>query len=143
MSAVGVIPARYGSSRLPGKALADLQGKPLLYYVYHRARRARSLQQVIIATDDDRIFAAARDFGAPVVMTAGHHQSGTDRIAEAIQNVPADIVVNIQGDEPMIEYSAINRVVEMLREDPEAQMATLKAPIRELEELLSPAVVKV
>src|SRR5687768_11661108 len=90
---VGVIPARYGSSRLPGKALLDLQGKPLLYHVYQRSCRARSLNRVFIATDDERIWRVATAFGAEVVMTSKEHRSGTDRISEAIRDVKAEIIV--------------------------------------------------
>ena len=140
---MGVIPARYGSSRLPGKPLVDLQGKPLLYYVYQRSLKARSLTRVLIATDDDRIYRAACDFGAEVVMTEKSHRSGTDRIAEAIQNIPADLVINIQGDEPLIDVDAIDQVVRLLQEDPVADMATLKTPIKNHEDLANPSVVKV
>jgi 3-deoxy-manno-octulosonate cytidylyltransferase (CMP-KDO synthetase) len=140
---VGVIPARYGSSRLPGKALADLQGKPLLYHVYRRSSRARSLNRVLIATDDERIHQAALAFGAESVMTGKEHRSGTDRIAEAIQDMAADIVVNIQGDEPLIDFQGIDQVVALLQEDSAADMATLKAPISSVEDLVNPNVVKV
>ena len=140
---MGVIPARYGSSRLPGKALVDLQGKPLLYYVYQRSCRANSLNKVLIATDDERIYNAASAFGAEVVMTGTHHRSGTDRISEAIQNVAADIVVNIQGDEPLIDFQAIDHAVDLLINDAAADMATLKTPILREEDLQNPNVVKV
>jgi 3-deoxy-manno-octulosonate cytidylyltransferase (CMP-KDO synthetase) len=140
---VGVIPARYGSSRLPGKALVDLQGKPLLYHVYQRSSRANRLNRLLIATDDDRIYNAAVAFGAEVVMTGKDHRSGTDRIAEAIREVDADIVVNIQGDEPLIDFAAIDETVDLLQNDPSADMATLKTPISEMEDFLNPNVVKV
>ncbi len=140
---MGVIPARYGSSRLPGKALADLQGKPLLYHVYHRSCRARSLDRVLIATDDERIHKAALGFGAEVVLTGSEHRSGTDRIAEAIQSMAADIVVNIQGDEPLIDFRSIDQTVGLLEEDSSADMATLKAPVSNVEDLVNPNVVKV
>jgi 3-deoxy-manno-octulosonate cytidylyltransferase (CMP-KDO synthetase) len=140
---VGVIPARYGSSRLPGKALVDLQGKPLLYHVYRRSSRARSLNRVLIATDDERIHETALAFGAESVMTGKGHRSGTDRIAEAIQDLAADIVVNIQGDEPLIDFLAIDQVVALLQEDSAADMATLKAPISSIVDLGNPNVVKV
>lgn len=143
LSAVGVIPARYGSSRLPGKPLADLQGKPLLYYVYSRARRAQTLNRVLIATDDHRIQEAVAAFGGDVVMTASGHRSGTDRIGEAVENIDAEIVVNIQGDEPLIDSVAIDRTVRMLQDDPDADMATLQAPIHDSGDLWNPNVVKV
>src|SRR5437867_4124866 len=113
LSAVGVIPARYGSSRLPGKPLAELQGKPLLYYVYRRAIRARSLKEVLIATDDERIYKTSKGFGARVIMTRRDHRSGTDRIAEVAENVDTDLIVNIQGDEPLIDFSSIDQAVEL------------------------------
>lgn len=143
LSAVGVIPARYGSSRLPGKPLADLQGKPLLYYVYSRARRAQTLGRVLIATDDQRILDAAGAFGAEVAMTSSSHRSGTDRIGEVVESIDAEIVVNIQGDEPLIDFAAIDCAVNLLADDPDADMATLKAPIRNAEELWNPNIVKV
>jgi 3-deoxy-manno-octulosonate cytidylyltransferase (CMP-KDO synthetase) len=142
-SVVGVIPARYGSSRLPGKALVELQGKPLLYYVYHRSCRARSLHRVLIATDDERIRKVATAFGAEVVMTKKEHRSGTDRIAEAIQDQNADIIINIQGDEPLIDYRQIDQTVTLLQEDESADIATLKTPISSVEELMDPNLVKV
>ena len=140
---MGVIPARYGSSRLPGKPLVDLQGKPLLYYVYQRSLKARSLTRVMIATDDERIHKAARDFGAEVVMTDTKHRSGTDRIAEAIQDIEADLIINIQGDEPLIDSRCIDQTVQLLMEDAAADMATLKAPITSMEDFMNPSVVKV
>lgn len=143
LSAVGVIPARYGSSRLPGKPLADLQGKPLLYHVYQRANQARTLDEVWIATDDERIYNAAKSFGARTVMTRDDHRSGTDRIAEATAGIQAEIVVNIQGDEPLIDPCTIDDAVELLSKDSEAGMSTLKAPIHELEDIWNPNVVKV
>lgn len=142
-SAVGVIPARYGSSRLPGKPLAELQGRPLLYHVFRRASRAARIQKILIATDDVRIAEAARGFGAEVVMTGTEHRSGTDRIAEAVSEMQVDVVVNIQGDEPLIDATIIDHAVEMLENDPSADMSTLKSPIHDLKDLLDPNVVKV
>ena len=140
---MGVIPARYGSSRLPGKALVDLQGKPLLYHVYQRSCRARSLNRVLIATDDERIHRVASGFGAEVVMTRREHRSGTDRISEAIQDIEAEIVVNIQGDEPLIDFLSIDKAVDLLQEDPAADMSTLKTPISDFDDFMNPNVVKV
>ena len=140
---MGVIPARYGSSRLPGKPLVDLQGKPLLYHVYQRSLKARTLDRLLIATDDERVYRAASEFGAPVVMTKKEHRSGTDRIAEAVQDMDADLVINIQGDEPLIDSEAIDQVVNLLEEDSASVMSTLKAPIENREDLLNTNVVKV
>src|SRR4029077_5329284 len=103
----GVIPARFASSRFPGKALAPLAGKPILQHVYERASQARYLSKLVIATDDDRIFKAARSFGAQVQMTRADHLSGTDRVAEIAASDSAEAIVNIQGDEPMIDPFAV------------------------------------
>src|SRR5690348_17070678 len=103
MLALGVIPARYRSSRFPGKPLADILGKPMVQHVWERARAADCLDEVLVATDDERIRDAVRGFGAHVVMTGRDHRSGTDRVAEAVRDIAADVVVNIQGDEPMID----------------------------------------
>src|SRR5262245_38951495 len=114
-----VIPARFDSSRLPGKALLPLAGKPMLQWVHERARGSRA-DEVIVATDDERIASAARGFGAEVAMTSRTHVSGTDRIAEvaATRNwVPEDIVVNVQGDEPLIPPALINQVAELLADN--------------------------
>ncbi|MBM3263185.1 MAG: 3-deoxy-manno-octulosonate cytidylyltransferase [candidate division Zixibacteria bacterium] len=140
---VGLIPARYASSRFPGKPLALLCGKPMIRHTYERAKRAVCLSGLMIATDDERIAAAARDFGAQVVMTGSHHPSGTDRIAEAALLLDADIVVNIQGDEPLITSEAIETVVRPLVEDPELPMSTLAHRIRTPEHLYNPHMGKV
>jgi 3-deoxy-manno-octulosonate cytidylyltransferase (CMP-KDO synthetase) len=140
-----VIPARYDSTRLPGKALLPLAGKPMLQWVYERAR-ASGASEVIIATDDARIASAARAFGATVVMTAATHASGTDRIAEVAGLrawSDADIVVNVQGDEPLMPPSLIDQVARLLHDAPHAGMATLAAPLTALEDFLNPNVVKV
>lgn len=140
-----VIPARYASTRLPAKALAVLAGKPMLQWVYERAR-ASGAQDVLIATDDSRIADAARGFGAPVVMTAVTHVSGTDRIAEVTRakDWPAEsIVVNVQGDEPLIPPALIDQVAKALHAHPQAAIATVAAPILSFEEFLDPNAVKV
>ena len=140
---VGVIPSRWGSTRFPGKSLAPVGGKPLLAWVVARARQARRLDEILVATDDERIAAAARSFGAAVALTSPDHPSGTDRIAEAIRNVPADMVVNVQGDEPLIDPGLIDRVAATLADGADWDMATAAAPIRSAEELHNPDVVKV
>lgn len=140
---LGVIPARYASSRFPGKALAPLAGKPLIQHVYERAARARYLSHLVIATDDERIAAAARAFGAPVCMTRADHPSGTDRTAEVASADPAEIVVNVQGDEPLIDPDAIDAAILGLLEAPEVSMGTLKKLIHDPSELANPNVVKV
>ena len=141
--AVGVIPARWGSTRFPGKSLALIAGRPLLAWVVDRARQARRLDTVLVATDDERIAAAARGFGVETVMTSPAHPSGTDRIAEAVRLLPAEIVVNIQGDEPLIDPGLIDRVAAALEGPADWDMATAASPIRSAEELRNPDVVKV
>jgi 3-deoxy-manno-octulosonate cytidylyltransferase (CMP-KDO synthetase) len=140
-----VIPARFASTRLPGKALLPIGGKPMLQWVYERASSAGA-SEVTIATDDERIAAAARAFGAEVIMTACTHTSGTDRIAEVARsrNWRADeIVVNVQGDEPLIPAAAISQVARLLAAQPAGDIATLATALESLEELLDPNVVKV
>ncbi|MBV6434025.1 MAG: 3-deoxy-manno-octulosonate cytidylyltransferase [Bryobacteraceae bacterium] len=140
---LGVIPARFASSRFPGKALASLAGKPIIQHVYERCIQARYLTDVIIATDDDRIHDAARSFRAPVRMTRSDHVSGTDRVAEAASADTASIIVNIQGDEPLIDPAAIDAATLALLDDVDAPMATLKKKIENPEEIHNPNVVKV
>jgi 3-deoxy-manno-octulosonate cytidylyltransferase (CMP-KDO synthetase) len=140
-----VVPARYGSTRLPGKALIVIAGKPMIQWVHERARRSHAAA-VWIATDDERIARAAEGFGANVAMTAATHASGTDRIAEVARNerwAESDIVVNVQGDEPLIPPALIDQVAGLLHAHPRAQLATLGAPITRLEHFLDPNVVKV
>ncbi|HYV35753.1 MAG TPA: 3-deoxy-manno-octulosonate cytidylyltransferase [Gemmataceae bacterium] len=137
-----VIPARYASSRLPGKPLLRETGKYLIQHVYERACQAHA-DAVIVATDDQRIFEAVRDFGGSVVMTRDDHPSGTDRIAEVAQGLAADVVVNLQGDEPMIDPAALDQLQELLHRDPGADVATLATPITSLEQYRDPNCVKV
>jgi len=138
-----IIPARYGSTRFPGKPLAELWGKPLIQHVYERARRAQSSRRVIVATDDERIAAAAEGFGAEVAMTAREHASGTDRVAEVAGGIECDLIVNVQGDEPLIEPASIDAAVGPLVEDRTIPMGTLCCPIGDVGELADPNVVKV
>jgi 3-deoxy-manno-octulosonate cytidylyltransferase (CMP-KDO synthetase) len=125
MRSVGVIPARYQASRFPGKPLAPIAGVPMIQRVWRGARSAKSLESVIVATDDARIADVCRSFGAEVALTRADHASGTDRIAEVAAGLDCDVVVNVQGDEPLIEGFVIDAVVAALAEDPEAQIATL------------------
>ena len=138
-----MIPARFASSRFPGKALASLAGKPIIQHVFERASLARYLQKVIIATDDERIRDAARSFGAPVRMTRADHLSGTDRVAEVAESETASVVVNIQGDEPLLDPEAIDSAVIALVNDPDVPMATLSKRIEDPSEISDPNVVKV
>jgi 3-deoxy-manno-octulosonate cytidylyltransferase (CMP-KDO synthetase) len=138
-----LIPARYASARLPGKPLLRATGKYLIQHVYERARQARSAGLVIVATDDERIAAAVREFGGRVEMTRPDHPSGTDRIAEVARRLDAEVVVNLQGDEPLVEPSSLDLLPELLRRDPDADMATLAVPITSEEQWRDPACVKV
>lgn len=140
---LGVIPARYASSRFPGKALATLAGKSILQHVWEKASQARYLSEVIIATDDDRILQTARSFGAQVRLTRSDHPSGTDRAAEVASSHAARLVVNVQGDEPLIDPAAIDAAVLSLLHDEDAPMATLKKLIEDPDEITNPNVVKV
>ena len=140
-----VIPARYASTRLPGKALIDIAGKPMIQWVQERARASRA-SEVLIATDDARIVEAARRFGAPVEMTSSNHQSGTDRIAEVARAkawAETDVIVNVQGDEPLMPHALIDQVAGLLLNNRAAGMATLASPLARVEDLLDPNVVKV
>lgn len=142
---VVVIPARYASTRLPGKALADIEGSPMIEWVYRRAC-ASGAREVVVATDDERIAAAARAFGARAVLTREAHPSGTDRIAEVAERLGWDerqIVVNVQGDEPLIAPGAIAQVARLLAARPQAAIATLIAPVAAASELTDPSFAKV
>jgi len=140
-----VIPARYASARLPGKALMSIGGKPMVQWVYERAR-ASGADDVLIATDDLLIVSAGHSFGSEVVMTSATHTSGTDRIAEVARKQAwpeNEIVVNVQGDEPLIPPALIKQVAQLLEAHPQADIATLATPIESLEEFLNPHAVKV
>jgi len=140
---LGVIPARFSSTRFPGKVLASLAGKPILQHVYERTCQARYLTSTIIATDDERVFQTAKQFGALVRMTHADHPSGTDRVAEVASAENAEVIVNIQGDEPLIDPSAIDAAILPLTHDPAILMATLKKRIEDPAEITNPNVVKV
>ena len=142
MKTIAVIPARYRSSRLPGKPLSPIEGRSMIEHVVTRAQSAATLDSVLVATDDKRIYDDVTSFGGKVVMTSPDHVSGTDRVAEACQSLEADFVVNLQGDEPLIATEAIDDAVRLAHEHPEA-IATLKYELRQTSELLSPHVVKV
>jgi 3-deoxy-manno-octulosonate cytidylyltransferase (CMP-KDO synthetase) len=138
-----VIPARYASKRLPGKPLLRQTGKYLVQHVYERACQARRAAEVLVATDDPRIQAAVESFGGRVVLTRRDHPSGTDRVAEVAEQLDSDIVLNLQGDEPLIDPSALDLLPELLERDQGADMATLAVPITTLEQWQDPHCVKV
>ena len=141
-SAIAVIPARYASTRLPAKALADIDGRPMVLHVLDRARRARRISRALVATDDTRIFEAVEPEGE-VMMTSPAHQSGSDRVAEVAAKTAAAIVVNVQGDLPLLEPSWIDVLVDRLRADPTVEIATLAVPVASRQELEDPNAVKV
>jgi 3-deoxy-manno-octulosonate cytidylyltransferase (CMP-KDO synthetase) len=143
MRVTAIIPARYASTRFPGKPLADIGGKPMIQWVYERTRRCNSVARVIVATDDERIAAAVSAFGGEVEMTRADHPTGTDRLAEVAARIETTLVVNVQGDEPLIDPRMIDQAVEPMRRNPGVPMGTLKCRIATLEEYLNPNVVKV
>lgn len=143
MKSIAVIPARYASSRFPGKPLVDIAGRTMIEHVYRRASEAGSLEEVWVATDDERIRHAVEQFGGRVVMTRADHPSGTDRIAEAVAGLEADVVVNVQGDEPLLDAAEIDRVVEPFRTRPELVMTTAATPLHDPEDVQNPGIVKV
>ena len=142
--AVGIIPARWGSTRFPGKALHSIAGKPLLRHVWERCRRAKKLDRLIVATDDFRIAEAAFDWGAEVAMTSPNHASGTDRIAEVAKKLkPFAHIINIQGDEPLVDPKLIDRLVAELQRDRKLEMITAAHPFENPRAAHSPHQVKV
>jgi 3-deoxy-manno-octulosonate cytidylyltransferase (CMP-KDO synthetase) len=138
-----VIPARYASSRLPGKPLLRQTGKYLVQHVYERACQAKRARQVIVATDDPRIVAAVQGFGGQVALTRRDHPSGTDRVAEVARHLDADVIINLQGDEPLIDPAALDQLPDLLDRDPDAELATLAVPFNSLEQWRNPNCVKV
>lgn len=141
-SAIAVIPARYGSTRLPAKALADIGGVPMVARVLGRASLAKRVQRVVVATDDRRIYDAVASLGE-AVMTDPAHASGSDRVAEVASKTDCDIVINVQGDLPLLDPAWIDLLVERMESDADIEIGTLAVPVRSLEELRDPAAVKV
>jgi 3-deoxy-manno-octulosonate cytidylyltransferase (CMP-KDO synthetase) len=143
MHIVGVIPARYASTRLPAKPLVDLLGKPMVQRVYEQAKQSRLLHEVIVATDNERVAAAVEAFGGKVMMTSPQFRSGSDRLAAIAEEVRGDIFVNVQGDEPLINPLMIDQAVQVVLDDAHAQIGTLAKKIELIDEVLNPNVVKV
>ncbi len=143
MGVTVIIPARYASTRFPGKPLADLCGKPMVQWVYERALLCESVDRVIVATDDDRIARAVVAFDGDVVMTRADHPTGTDRLAEVAAGLDDELIVNVQGDEPLIDPAMIQAAVAPLLADSSIPMGTLKTPLTSAEEFFNPNVVKV
>jgi 3-deoxy-manno-octulosonate cytidylyltransferase (CMP-KDO synthetase) len=143
LAIVAIIPARFASTRLPGKPLSDIHGKTLIERVHARASAARLPDRVLVATDDERVAATVRGFGGEAVLTSPLHRTGTDRLAEAAGKIEAEIVVNVQGDEPLLDPAGVDAAVEALLGDSGLPMSTLSLPLGGVEEMLAPSVVKV
>jgi 3-deoxy-manno-octulosonate cytidylyltransferase (CMP-KDO synthetase) len=137
-----VIPARYGSTRLPGKPLVPLAGKPMIQRVYERAQLAKRVSQVIVATDDERIVKAVEQFGGVARLTRADHRTGTERVAEVAAHVPGEVYVNVQGDEPLLDPFAVDTAIDALLEEPAASIATVATPIKTPADIMDPNVVK-
>ncbi|WP_249870466.1 3-deoxy-manno-octulosonate cytidylyltransferase [Oceanobacillus saliphilus] len=142
MKVIGVIPARYGSSRFPGKPLALIHGKPMIQRVYEQVAQSKMLDIVVVATDHEQIKETVEGFGGNVVMTSADHETGSDRMAEVTRKVDGDFYVNIQGDEPLIRYELVDSLVEAAKDSPEA-VVTAKTAISNMEDVLDPNIVKV
>ena len=140
---VAVIPARYQSTRLPGKPLADIGGRPMIEHVYRRTAAAPAVDAVVVATDDPRIAAAVERFGGIARLTDAAHRSGLDRIAEVAGRLACDVIVNVQGDEPLIEPEMISEAIEAIQADPALEMSTLRRRIDDASDFSNPNVVKV
>jgi len=143
MRIVVIIPARYRSSRFAGKPLAPILGKPMIQYVYEQSRAARLIDEVWVATDDQRIYDRVRSFGGQAILTSPNHESGTERVAEAARKIEAEIVINVQGDEPLIRPEAIDLLAKATVEDRQILMATLKRKIERKQDIHNPNCVKV
>ena len=144
MKIAGIIPARWNSTRFPGKPLALIAGKPLVQHVWEQCQKTSELDRIVIATDDGRIVDAARNFGAEVVLTRADHPTGTDRLAEVAEQMPeVGALINIQGDEPLIDPLLVDRLAETLRSNSDLKMVTAASVIREVDALDNPNVVKV
>ena len=142
-SVLAVIPARFHSTRLPGKILADIAGKPMIEHVYRRAAAASRVHAVLVATDDDRIASAVESFGGVALLTSPAHVSGTDRIAEVVRQLPCRCVINVQGDEPLVESATLDAAIEPMLADSTLEMSTISRPLASLTEFTNPNVVKV
>jgi 3-deoxy-manno-octulosonate cytidylyltransferase (CMP-KDO synthetase) len=140
---VAIIPARYASSRFPGKPLVEIAGKPMIEWVYERTCLASGVGRVLVATDDERILHAVQRFGGDAVMTSSDHPTGTDRLAEVAATLDAELIVNVQGDEPLIEPSAIDAALAPFADTPGLMMSTLRCPIPSLDELFDISITKV
>ncbi len=142
MKIVAVIPARYQSTRFEGKPLAEIHGRPMIYYVFKGAGRAKGIQDVFVATDDQRIQKAVEAFGGKVILTSPEHKTGTDRIAEAVLDIDADIILNVQGDEPLVHPEMLEQAAQPLLKEPGCLVSTLMSPIEDPADFIDTTVVK-
>ena len=142
MKVIGVIPARYKSSRFPGKPLADILGRPMIWWVYRQCLQVPGLDEIYVATDDERIRAACAGYRIPVVMTADTHQTGSDRVGEVAEKVEGDLFVNIQGDEPLIDPREVQQLIDLFR-DPAVEFGSLRIAITDPAEIAADSTVKV
>lgn len=143
MKIIGIIPARYASSRFPGKPLADIGGKPMIWWVYQSASRVKDLQEVFVATDDERIYSECKRFGMKVIMTSDTHPTGTDRVGEVAQKIQADLYVNVQGDEPLIAPETICSAIEPFYKDNNIVVTNLMTEVKRQTDLINSTVPKV
>lgn len=143
MKIIGVIPARYKSSRFPGKPLADIAGKPMIYWVYQQCKKVDDFDEVYVATDDNLIFKTCKELGVEVIMTSDTHRTGTDRIGEVARKIPADLIVNIQGDEPLIEPETIRQAILPFYDNPDLQISNLMTKIKDPVDVVNFTVPKV
>lgn len=143
MKIIGVIPARYKSSRFPGKPLADICGKPMIWWVYQQCKKVEDFDQVYVATDDERILEVCQSLGLEAVMTSASHRTGTDRIGEVAKRIPADLIVNIQGDEPLLEPSTIRAAIEPFYKNPDLKVSNLMTRIQNPVDVVNSTIPKV
>lgn len=143
MNVTAIIPARYTSVRFEGKPLALIKGIPMIQHVYERVMECPVIERTLVATDDERIYHAVKGFHGEAVMTSSHHQTGTDRLAEVAAKINADIIVNVQGDEPLVEHEMISQAITPILKDPDIPMSTLKVEINDEREIQNTNVVKV
>ncbi len=143
MNVTAIIPARYSSVRFEGKPLAQIKGIPMIQHVYERVMKCPMVERTLVATDDERIYNTVKDFHGEAIMTSTHHQTGTDRLAEVAAKIDADIIVNVQGDEPLIDYEMISQAIAPILKFPDLPMSTLKVEINDEKEIQNSNVVKV
>lgn len=143
MDAIGIIPARYGATRFEGKVMADLMGKPVVQHVYEMAKKSKMLDDLIVATDDERVLKLIKDFGGKATLTSADQPTGTDRLAEVVNPIDVKVVINIQGDEPLVHYTMIDELVRTMLQEETIVMSTVVKKIENKEDIMDPNIVKV